>query len=135
MRPWAGARRGWLEIADSNNDARIKLTDGVYLLTWLFLGVAAPMVPSPGCGPDPDGPGGRGTLGCESYADVIKQGAQHPACLSPGTVLRRQGLQAWSTLFQIPSSRLFTVLQKYKHEMCIILALDLCVVRDNCQRR
>ncbi len=53
----------------------------------------------------------------------------------PGRFFDDRACKRWSTLLQIPSSMLFTVLQKYKHEMCIILALDLCVVRDNCQRR
>ena len=59
---------GCLETADSNNDSQVNLSDGIYLLTWLFTGGAAPAAPGPGCGSDPDDPGTRGDLGCETYA-------------------------------------------------------------------
>ena len=56
-----------------NNDARVNLTDGIYLLSWLFGEGEALAPPGPpgegsGCGSDPDVPGGPGDLGCAEYS-------------------------------------------------------------------
>ena len=59
------------ETMDTNNDGNIDLTDGVIVLNHLFIGGNAPHDPGPpsvgACGTDPDEPGSRGDLGCESY--------------------------------------------------------------------
>ncbi len=63
------------EAKDTNNDGDINITDGIRILGFLFLGQEPP--PAPGhenCGPDPDEPGSRGDIGCES----------HPPCAPAG---------------------------------------------------
>jgi hypothetical protein len=58
------------ESADADNDGTIDLTDGIFLLKWLFVGGPEPAAPGPTgvpCGLDPDLPGSPGDLGCESY--------------------------------------------------------------------
>lgn len=55
------------EAADSNNDARVDISDGVYLLSFLFLGGPPPADPNAICGNDPDAAGSSGDLGCERY--------------------------------------------------------------------
>ena len=61
-----------LEAADVNNDAMVNLTDGVYVLTYLFSAGDSPAAPGPpdfgtGCGLDPDPVESIGDLGCISY--------------------------------------------------------------------
>jgi hypothetical protein len=60
------------ESADANNDGRIDVSDGIYLLNWRFTGggqePAAPGPPSAHCGFDPDPPESPGDLGCAAYA-------------------------------------------------------------------
>ena len=69
-----GAERpSCLETVDVNNDARVNLTDGIYLLSWLFGEGEALAPPGPpgqgsGCGQDPDAPGSPGDLGCDEYS-------------------------------------------------------------------
>ena len=63
---------GCLEAADLNNDAMINLTDGVYVLTYLFSAGDPPAPPGPpdfgsGCGLDPDAVDSIGDLGCQFY--------------------------------------------------------------------
>jgi hypothetical protein len=58
------------EAGDVDNDGAITITDPISVLHFLFLGGPHPAQPGPPpfpCGPDPDAPGARGDLGCESY--------------------------------------------------------------------
>ena len=56
------------EVMDSNNDGSVNITDGVFILGFLFGGGPPPAAPGhENCGPDPDEPGSPGDLGCESY--------------------------------------------------------------------
>ena len=53
---------------DPNDDGALNITDGIFLLNYLFLGGPAPADPGPPeapCGPDPAG--SPGDLGCETY--------------------------------------------------------------------
>ena len=65
----AGGEFACNDAADSNNDRRLDLADGISILSFLFLGAAD--LPNPGpspqpCGLDPDGPAAR--LGCKEYS-------------------------------------------------------------------
>ena len=67
-----GAVPACLETADANNSGGVDLTDGVVVLNWLFGGGPPPEAPGPpldgaACGPDTDGAGSPGDLGCSSY--------------------------------------------------------------------
>ena len=50
-----------LDAADTNDDAGIDVSDGVYLVRHLFALGPAPPPPYPACGPDPT-PGGPGCV-------------------------------------------------------------------------
>ncbi|MCZ6792302.1 MAG: FG-GAP-like repeat-containing protein [Planctomycetota bacterium] len=65
-----GTPPGCVEAGDANGDGAIDISDPIRVLSFLFLD-GLPL-PPPGsaqlpCGPDPDRPGSRGDLGCESY--------------------------------------------------------------------
>jgi hypothetical protein len=49
---------------DANDDGEVNITDGIYILNFLFLGGPAPADPGASCGPDPVG---SPDLGCETY--------------------------------------------------------------------
>jgi hypothetical protein len=51
------------DSADSDDSARLDLSDGVYVLAQLYLGGSPPLDPSPACGADPTADG----LGCASF--------------------------------------------------------------------
>ena len=55
-----------LEAADSNDDGALDLSDGVFVLAFLFLDGPAP--PPPGPPGMPCGLDARGPLGCGRYA-------------------------------------------------------------------
>jgi len=55
------------ETMDADNNGTVVLTDGVVILNYLFQGGAALASPHRECGLDPDAPGSRGDLGCESH--------------------------------------------------------------------
>ncbi|MGQ9591499.1 MAG: hypothetical protein ACUVYA_14545 [Planctomycetota bacterium] len=57
-----------VEAANANDDDSINITDGIFVLNYLFLGGPAPAPPGPPeepCGPDPQG--SPTNLGCASY--------------------------------------------------------------------
>jgi hypothetical protein len=61
-----------LDAADANDDARVDISDVIYILNYLFLGGAPPPDPGPNvCGTDPT----IDLLGCRTY-----RGSAEPAC-------------------------------------------------------
>jgi hypothetical protein len=66
-----GSIENCLDAADANDDGALDCSDPIFLLGWLFLGTTPPPFPGPPpaqCGPDTDGPGTPGDLGCETYS-------------------------------------------------------------------
>ena len=51
----AGPSPTCLDAADTNDDGGVNITDGIYVLNFLFLGGPAPPAPHPGCGTEPQG--------------------------------------------------------------------------------
>jgi len=53
------------DAADADNNGAIQLTDGIFILNFLFLGGEAPPAPGLDCGEDTDDP--DDALGCETF--------------------------------------------------------------------
>ena len=51
--------------ADADDNGAVQLTDGIFILNFLFLGGAPPSTPGLDCGEDPVDP--DDTLGCENF--------------------------------------------------------------------
>jgi len=60
-----------LDASDINDDGRLDITDGAFLLQFLYLDEEfvppAPGIPDFPCGPDTQLPGTPGHLGCKEY--------------------------------------------------------------------
>jgi hypothetical protein len=59
-----------MESADPNDDGNTNITDGIYILNYLFLGGPSPLSPGPpgkGAPCGPDRAGSPKDLGCLSY--------------------------------------------------------------------
>jgi hypothetical protein len=54
-----------MDAADPNDDGQINITDGIYILNFLFLGSPNPASPHPNCGEDPQGD--EDGVSCESF--------------------------------------------------------------------